>query len=1104
MSDDGDDAAQDLRGRAANTGRRLDQWGTALVRTGVGVKAGAVLKVSGQGVVAAAAGVPLALFGLLTVLVAGIVPSTGVSGADDPPVEATAVATEEVPGSYMDAYQAADDEYRVPWPVLAAMGYVLTEHGARSPYDTLRRTDEQRFPRVDPAIAPGTTVAAGPNATCRLRIVGDSLLVGMSAGLPARLPACTLTGVDGENGRTIDGGAAALTARPLSDETALVVVLGTNDLAGAVTATSLGPRIDGVVAEAGERPVIWVTSAATGLAAGREVLAAALAAAARRHPNLIVADWAGYLADRADAADHGAGDGVHYTPAGYAIMADWLARQVAAPGTQAVDAPSGDGGLGPLLLNPTLLLGLEADEAQGVARSVDLLAAEMADLADDVRTEGAEDARRTRFGREFLAESEELWRAVVAQAPVVAGDSACLRPDPTMAVPRIIEVVWRCEMLRTPPTVWSPDELLTGADAQNQLLDEAHVVAATWSAYGTAACDPTAPFAGVFPLPATAVADRCDPVENVRAAARLVLDQEAKPLDQRPGTTEWERAAAGWATMSPAVGDGTGNRFVTDGPPPAEFTPSAICAAALGEVLDSEAAAQPAFGGVAAMATFDPNAVDFDPAAWDTTFAATPVDPLFRAGGPCDPGTDRAAGFGWLATQLAARQPADAPDPGLTGAAGYATTVSTRGVLPVSGRTGLVPRLHNPRIVAPEITRPPVTGGATPVNPGDFADRVIAKARLYAGYATAVAAEATGWESLAALGIPEHAARAYAHAAELVAGIEPECTVDVAYLAGFGFMESGHGTVAVAPTTGKSDDPPPRAPVTWDPPTGESRPRILGPLLDGSGAGGNLTPRPNALSPEDRRFYGQDDAYLRAVGPTQFMPGTWESVRDVADGNGDGVADPFNYYDGALATAVKACRDGGGLATEADQRRAALAYNSAGTYADGVLAKAAEYRAGLAAMGYGGGADGPGTGRPVVLPGGPVSIVDVYGIEVHAAIAGQVRDMVDAARADGLELADGAGGWRSAARQIALRRQHCGTSDYAIYEMPASQCSPPTAVPGTSEHERGLAIDFRCNGEGIGQWERSNPCVVWLTRHAADYGFYNLPSEAWHWSTTGG
>ena len=53
------------------------------------------------------------------------------------------------------------------------------------------------------------------------------------------------------------------------------------------------------------------------------------------------------------------------------------------------------------------------------------------------------------------------------------------------------------------------------------------------------------------------------------------------------------------------------------------------------------------------------------------------------------------------------------------------------------------------------------------------------------------------------------------------------------------------------------------------------------------------------------------------------------------------------------------------------QRRAALAYNGAGWYADGVLSKAAEYRAGLAAMGLGD-PDAP-PGRSIALPDGPVT-----------------------------------------------------------------------------------------------------------------------------------
>jgi len=93
------------------------------------------------------------------------------------------------------------------------------------------------------------------------------------------------------------------------------------------------------------------------------------------------------------------------------------------------------------------------------------------------------------------------------------------------------------------------------------------------------------------------------------------------------------------------------------------------------------------------------------------------------------------------------------------------------------------------------------------------------------------------------------------------------------------------------------------------------------------------------------------------------------------------------------------------------------------------------------------------------------------------------------------------GGYRSPDAQIQLRMEHCGTSNYAIYEMPASQCSPPTARPGSSLHEQGLAVDFTCNGGGT--VDSGDECWTWLEANAADYGLYNLPSEPWHWSVDG-
>ncbi len=131
-----------------------------------------------------------------------------------------------------------------------------------------------------------------------------------------------------------------------------------------------------------------------------------------------------------------------------------------------------------------------------------------------------------------------------------------------------------------------------------------------------------------------------------------------------------------------------------------------------------------------------------------------------------------------------------------------------------------------------------------------------------------------------------------------------------------------------------------------------------------------------------------------------------------------------------------------------------------------------------------------------VTANGPVELVEIAGIgATNAQWAPQVRAMLAAAASDGLTLTGSS--YRDPSQQIALRRTHCGTSQYATYEMPASQCRPPTARPGTSRHELGLAIDFRsCS-------TRSTPCYRWLASHAETYGISNLPSEPWHWSTDG-
>jgi peptidoglycan hydrolase CwlO-like protein len=114
------------------------------------------------------------------------------------------------------------------------------------------------------------------------------------------------------------------------------------------------------------------------------------------------------------------------------------------------------------------------------------------------------------------------------------------------------------------------------------------------------------------------------------------------------------------------------------------------------------------------------------------------------------------------------------------------------------------------------------------------------------------------------------------------------------------------------------------------------------------------------------------------------------------------------------------------------------------------------------------------------------------------SIGENVQGLYNAAGDQGVPLCGS--GYRDPEQQIQLRREHCGTSQYAIYEMPSYQCNPPTARPGNSMHEQGLAIDFTCSGGSI---VSGGECDNFLKSTADDYGLYNLPSEIWHYSTNG-
>lgn len=121
----------------------------------------------------------------------------------------------------------------------------------------------------------------------------------------------------------------------------------------------------------------------------------------------------------------------------------------------------------------------------------------------------------------------------------------------------------------------------------------------------------------------------------------------------------------------------------------------------------------------------------------------------------------------------------------------------------------------------------------------------------------------------------------------------------------------------------------------------------------------------------------------------------------------------------------------------------------------------------------------------------------VYGVTVNKVVAYSFQRMVDDAAKAGIKLSGG--GFRTRQQQIALRTAN-GCPD--VFTAPSSSCRVPTAVPGRSLHELGLAVDMTSGGRSINT--RKSAAFQWMAANAGKYGFVNLPSEPWHWSITGG
>ncbi len=196
---------------------------------------------------------------------------------------------------------------------------------------------------------------------------------------------------------------------------------------------------------------------------------------------------------------------------------------------------------------------------------------------------------------------------------------------------------------------------------------------------------------------------------------------------------------------------------------------------------------------------------------------------------------------------------------------------------------------------------------AVPVGPGRVSKPV--QAVLTSPGLTAV---------LDANGIPEVALAAYQHAATVLAVGDPACHLPWQLLAAIGRVESDNGQFGGAQLL----------------PNGNTTRPILGIPLDGQ-SGIALVRNP-------------DGSFAQAEGPMQFLPSTWAEYG--ADGNGDGKKDVNNIFDAALGAADYLCAGGGNMTIPAQEAAAVLRYNDADDYVRVVLALAASYEHGDAAV----------------------------------------------------------------------------------------------------------------------------------------------------------
>lgn len=206
------------------------------------------------------------------------------------------------------------------------------------------------------------------------------------------------------------------------------------------------------------------------------------------------------------------------------------------------------------------------------------------------------------------------------------------------------------------------------------------------------------------------------------------------------------------------------------------------------------------------------------------------------------------------------------------------------------GVAGTLPERFAPRSFDAGAPQEPVAGAADPASPD-------------------------GAAQAGRLDIPESVLDAYRASARTVSDERPGCGLHWSVLAALGRVESGHAGGGAIDANGTTTTP------------------ILGPVLDGDGVA--------EIPDTDGGRLDGDPEWDRAVGPMQFIPGTWRAVAEPG-------MDPNNLGDATTAAGEYLCAGGRDLSRPQELARAVFGYNRSGEYVREVLVWANAYERGVA------------------------------------------------------------------------------------------------------------------------------------------------------------